>query len=256
MCGILGIYNIKSIEKFDAEKFRSALLTMIHRGPDSNQIKDFGNTSILGHVRLSIIDLSDENSQPLQTDGRYWIVYNGEIYNYIELKSELINAGYQFRTAGDTEVILRAYQHWGKDCVQRFNGMWAFAIYDNIDCTLFCSRDRFGIKPIYYATINGQFIFSSEIKGIITYFPKLKEPNYSLISNYCRKSIGAQTKDTWFENIYRIEPAHNLTVDSSGVNSYRYWDYPRKVQRNITFNNAIQTYKEILIDSVKLRNEK
>jgi asparagine synthase (glutamine-hydrolysing) len=253
MCGILGLYNINSAETFDGEKFRSALLTMIHRGPDSNQIQVFGNTSILGHVRLSIIDLSDENTQPLQIDRRYWIVYNGEIYNYIELRDELIIAGYQFRTAGDTEVVLRAFQHWGNDCVSRFNGMWAFAIFDSVECTLFCSRDRFGIKPIYYANVNGNFIFSSEIKGIISYYPQLKEPNYSIISNYCRKSIGAQTRESWFDNIYRIEPAHNLIVNADGVKSYRYWDYPKKIHHEITFSAAVDTYRELLTDSIKIR---
>jgi asparagine synthase (glutamine-hydrolysing) len=253
MCGILGIYNINSDETFDRKKFRSALLTMIHRGPDSNQIQIFEKDSILGHVRLSIIDLSDENRQPLEIDNRYWIVYNGEIYNYIELRKELIDAGYQFRTTGDTEVILRAYQYWGKGCVSMFNGMWAFAIYDSLECTLFCSRDRFGIKPFYYALVNGQFIFSSEIKGIISYFPQLKVPNYSIISNYCRKSIGAQTRETWFENIYRIEPAHSLSVNSDGLKSYRYWDYPRKIQNEITFDTAVKTYRELLTDSIMLR---
>jgi asparagine synthase (glutamine-hydrolysing) len=253
MCGILGIYNINSDETFDKEKFKSALLTMIHRGPDSNQIQVFGKDSILGHVRLSIIDLSDENAQPFQIDYRYWIVYNGEIYNYIELRNELIGAGYQFRTTGDTEVILRAFQYWGKDCVSRFNGMWAFAIYDSLERNLFCSRDRFGIKPFYYATVNGQLIFSSEIKGIISYFPHLKVPNYSIISNYCRKSIGAQTRDTWFENIYRIEPAHCLIINTEGVKSYRYWDYPRKVQQKITFDEAVNAYRDLLTDSIKLR---
>lgn len=253
MCGILGIYNINSGETFDQEKFKSALLTMIHRGPDSHQIKVFGEDSILGHVRLSIIDLSDENAQPLQVDDRYWIVYNGEIYNYIELRNELINEGYHFRTTGDTEVVLRAYQAWGKDCVSRFNGMWAFSIYDKSECTLFCSRDRFGIKPFYYATVNGQFIFSSEIKGIVYYFAQLKEPNYSIISNFCRKSIGAQTRETWFENIYRLEPAHNMTVNSEGVKSFRYWDYPRKIQPEITFETAVNTYRELLTDSINLR---
>jgi asparagine synthase (glutamine-hydrolysing) len=253
MCGILGIFNINSDEIFNKEKFRSALLTMIHRGPDSNQIRFFGNDSILGHVRLSIIDLSDENAQPLQIDNRYWIVYNGEIYNYIEIRNELIEAGYQFRTAGDTEVILRAHQYWGNNCVSRFNGMWAFAIYDRVECTLFCSRDRFGIKPFYYALVDGQLIFSSEIKGIISYYPKLKVPNYSIISNYCRKSIGAQTRETWFENIFRIEPAHSLTVNSDGIKSFRYWDYPRKISKKITFDSAVNTYRDLLTDSIKLR---
>jgi asparagine synthase (glutamine-hydrolysing) len=253
MCGILGIYNIGSVQAFDQQKFSSALLTMIHRGPDSHQVQVFGEAAILGHVRLSIIDLSDENSQPLQVDDRYWIVYNGEIYNFIELRNELINAGCTFRTTGDTEVILRAYECWGSNCVSRFNGMWAFSIYDKAEGTLFCSRDRFGVKPFYYATVNNQFIFSSEIKGIIHYFAQLKEPNYPIISNYCRKSIGAQTRETWFENIFRLEPAHSLSINSEGISMARYWDYPRKVDKKITYEAALSKYRDLLTDSIMLR---
>ena len=253
MCGILGIYNLKSDEIFFQKKFESALITMIHRGPDGHRINTFGNVAILGHVRLSIIDLSEENAQPFQLDERFWIVYNGEIYNYIEIREELIAAGYSFKTSGDTEVVLRAFQHWGEKCVSKFNGMWAYAIYDNAEQKLYCSRDRFGIKPFYYAIVNNQFIFSSEIKGIISYFPQLKTPNYNLISNYCRKSIGAQTSQTWFENIYRLEPSMNMLVDSKGIQKSRYWDYPHKVDKGITIDAATEKYRQILTDSVKLR---
>jgi asparagine synthase (glutamine-hydrolysing) len=253
MCGILGIYNLQSKDIFHQEDFESALLTMVHRGPDGHRIAVFDREAVLGHVRLSIIDLSEDNAQPFQTDNRYWIVYNGEIYNYLELKTELTAAGYIFRTSGDTEVVLRAYQHWGDACVSKFNGMWAFAIYDKVGKKMFCSRDRFGIKPFYYAVVNGQFIFSSEIKGIISYFPQLKIPNYNIISNYCRMSIGAQTSQTWFENIFRLEPAFNMFIDCNGISKCRYWDYPNKVDNKITLNEAIDKYKQILTDSIKLR---
>ena len=252
MCGILGIFNITHNESFNRPKFESALLAMDHRGPDSHKIQEFGK-AILGHVRLSIIDLSDENAQPLQVDERYWIIYNGEIYNYLELRDELTRVGYQFRTKGDTEVILKAYQHWGENCVSKFNGMWSFAIFDSKECKFFCSRDRFGIKPFYYSNVDGQLIFSSEIKGIITYFNHLRIPNYSIISNYCRKSIGAQIRDTWFKDIFRLEPAYNMVISSAGIKSYRYWDYPRKVNHDITFDTAVERYREILEDSIKMR---
>ncbi|HEX2922212.1 MAG TPA: asparagine synthase (glutamine-hydrolyzing) [Bacteroidales bacterium] len=253
MCGILGLYNVNSSKSFDEGKFSSALQKILHRGPDSNEIISFGERLILGHVRLSIIDLSEQNSQPFQVDNRFYIVYNGEVYNYVELRNELINAGYQFRTEGDTEVILRAYQYWGKECVNRFNGMWAFAIFDKQDYSLFCSRDRFGIKPFYYSIEDGFFIFCSAIKPIIHYFENLKQPDYSIISNYCRKSIGAQTKETWFKNILRLEPAHNLTLNSDGIKTSRYWDYPKKVNSEITYNTAKIIYKDLLFDSICLR---
>ena len=253
MCGILGIRNMNLNKAFLKEDFDKALLSMRYRGPDANAVKAFDNKVILGHLRLSIIDLDKENNQPFQIDNRYWIVFNGEIYNYIELRVELVAAGYCFRTTGDTEVLVRAYQHWGEDCVNRFNGMWAFAIYDEEINKLFCSRDRFGIKPFNYANVNSQFIFSSEIKAIISYFPELKVPNYNVIANYCRKSTGAQVKNTWFKDIFRLEPAHNLVADNSGINIYRYWDYPHKVNKEINFNGAVKKYKELLSDAVQLR---
>ena len=253
MCGILGIYNINIEKTFSEQKFEKALMSMCYRGPDANATKSFDNKVILGHLRLSIIDLDKENNQPFQIDKRYWIVFNGEIYNYIELRRELVEAGYYFRTSGDTEVLLRSYQHWGRECVNRFNGMWAFVIYDQQTNMLFCSRDRFGIKPFNYANVNGQFIFSSEIKAIISYFPELKVPNYNVIANYCRKSTGAQIRNTWFKDVFRLEPAHNLVIDNSGIKVYRYWDYPHKVNREINFEDAVEKYRRLLSDSVQLR---
>jgi asparagine synthase (glutamine-hydrolysing) len=253
MCGIFGIYNIGEGKIIRQQDFEEALLTMKHRGPDAHGVKAFDDTAILGHVRLSIIDLNEKSNQPFQLDNRYWIVFNGEIYNYLELKDELIATGYRFRTASDTEVLVRAYQHWGEQCVNRFNGMWAFVIYDEIEKNLFCSRDRFGIKPFNYTTISSQFVFSSEIKGIISYFPQLKLPNYNVIANYCRNSVGGQIRETWFESIYRLEPAHNLVVNAAGIKSYRYWDYPRKVNMKIPFKEAVVEYRQLLADAVNKR---
>jgi asparagine synthase (glutamine-hydrolysing) len=253
MCGILGLYNLNLKKSFLKDNFEKALFTMNYRGPEVFALREFDSNAILGHLRLSIIDLNEESNQPFELDNRYWMVYNGEIYNYIELREELLTAGYSFRTTGDTEVLLRSYQHWGENCVQKFNGMWAFAIYDKETNTLFCSRDRFGVKPFNYSTVNGQFIFSSEIKAILSYFPQLKVPDYNVIANFCRTSIGAQIKNTWFKDIFRLQPAHNLIVDESGLKIYRYWDYPRKVNKRITFNNAVEKYRSLLQESVKLR---
>ena len=190
---------------------------MRYRGPDAFDVKSFASKTILGHLRLSIIDLDRENNQPFQIDNRYWVVYNGEIYNYVELREELKIKGYKFRTTGDTEVVIRSYECWGENCVAKFNGMWSFAIYDEVTTKLFCSRDRFGIKPFNYSIVDDQFIFSSEIKAIISYFPGLRKPNYNVIANYCRKSTGAQIKQTWFENIFRLEAAHNLVIQHSKI---------------------------------------
>ena len=254
MCGILGIYGIGVSKPINKQLLSESLLTMQHRGPDANDVQIISNNCTLAHLRLAIIDLKPESNQPFQIDDRYWITYNGEIYNYLELKEELTKvAGYSFRTQGDTEVLLRAYQYWGEDCVNKFKGMWAFAIYDIIENKLFCSRDRFGVKPFNYAIVDNQFIFSSEIKAIIKYFPNLKKPNYNVIANYCRTSVGAQHEETWFENILRIMPAHNLVVSKDGLKQYRYWNYPTKVNKTLTLNQATNQYKEIFESAVKLR---
>lgn len=253
MCGILGIYNIDEKIAFDESSFLNSLLSMRHRGPDAHSIQQFEKYAILGHLRLSIIDLTEESNQPFQIGERYYMVFNGEIFNYIELKQELEREGCLFRTSSDTEVLLQAYITWGENCVKKFNGMWAFAIYDKIENVLFCSRDRFGIKPFNYALVNNQFIFSSEIKGIITYYPTLKKANYNVIANYCRKSIGAQIEETWFEDVLRLPPAHNLKVDNQGIKISRYWDYRRDVDENISFQDAKKEYLRLFEDAIRLR---
>jgi asparagine synthase (glutamine-hydrolysing) len=253
MCGIFGLYNIQKYKQINDSLVQSCLKTMIHRGPDHQSFKKITDDLIFGHVRLSIIDLNEENNQPFEVDDKYSIIFNGEIYNYLELREELLTHGYSFKTKGDTEVLLRSYHHWGESCVTKFNGMWAFAIYDHDKQKLFCSRDRFGVKPFNYALVNGQLIFSSEIKGIINYFPELKVPNYNVIANYCRTSIGAQIKETWFENVFRLEPAHNIVVQEGKMKIYRYWDYPRKVDTTISFEQALVKYKKIFKEAVSLR---
>jgi asparagine synthase (glutamine-hydrolysing) len=253
VCGIFGIYNINNNKSFDEKKIESSIQTMQYRGPNARGIKTFKDKAALAHLRLSIIDLKEESNQPFQVDDQYWITYNGEVYNYIELKEELLNYGLTFRTESDTEVILRAYQHWGEDCVTKFNGMWAFAIYNKEKNELFCSRDRFGVKPFNYALVENQFVFSSEIKAMIHYFPQLKKPNYNVIANFCRTSIGAQIKETWFENVFRLEPAHNIIINQNGIQLKKYWDYPKKVNYNLIFEKACKEYKELLQDAVKIR---
>jgi asparagine synthase (glutamine-hydrolysing) len=254
MCGIFGIYNLKKKTFINEIKFGTCLKVMLHRGPNDQSFERITDNLIFGHVRLSIIDLSEGSNQPFKVDmEKFWIVYNGEIYNYIELKDELVKLGYQFNTSSDTEVLINSYIEWGEECVHRFNGMWAFSIYDKEKEKLFCSRDRFGVKPFNYAQVDGQFIFASEIKAILDYFPELKVPNYNVIANYCRTSIGAQIKETWFDNIYRLEPAHNLIIDSHGLKIVRYWDYPNQIDKSISFDQAKETFKELFINAVELR---
>lgn len=255
MCGIFGIAKLKACKaELDTSRFQEAMMQMKHRGPDANGYKVFDDKLCLGHLRLSIIDLDESNNQPFSVDDRYWISFNGEIFNYIEIRAELMAHGYDFNTKGDTEVLVKAYQHWGESCVQRFNGMWAFAIYDQFEDTLFCSRDRFGVKPFNYAVYDDQFIFSSEVKSIIHYFPSLKEPNYNVIANFCRSSSGAQHVETWFKDVIRLMPGHNLLIAKGVVQApYRYWFYPTEIDSTITFEKAKEIYRDLFIDAVQLR---
>lgn len=253
MCGIAGIINIVNSQKINIDRFESSLLKMKHRGPDSYAVKLINENVILGHLRLSIIDLTDNSNQPFNIGDNLWVVFNGEIYNYIELREELITLGHEFRTKGDTEVLLKSYQQWGEDCVKKFNGMWSFVIYDINLNKIFCSRDRFGVKPFNYSVINNQFIFSSEIKTIINYFPNLKKPNYNVIANFCRTSIGAQIKETWFEDVFRLEPSHNLIIQNGQLKIYKYWEYPKIVINNKSFTDSCELYKKLFIDAVNIR---
>lgn len=253
MCGILGILNLDGPRPFDEVRFADALATLDHRGPDARGSQQIGEAALFGHTRLSIIDLSDCSNQPFEILDRYWLTYNGEIFNYLELREELIALGASFRTDGDVEVVVQAYAHWGAECVKRFNGMWAFAIYDTRDQTLFCSRDRFGIKPFNYAISGGRLLFASEIKAIVACEPKLIEPDYAAIANFCRTSVGAQHDRTWFRDVRRLAPGCNLTVRGGRIAIERYWNYPAAGSPGADFEQACEEYAALFRDAVKLR---
>jgi len=253
MCGIFGIYTKKVINTINENKFTDSLKIISHRGPD-NINSYFNNSNAIGHARLSIIDLNNNSNQPFHSlDNRYSLIFNGEIFNYIEIKKDLEAEGIIFKTESDTEVLLKAFICWGKSCVKKFNGMWAFIIYDSLKNEFFCSRDRFGIKPLYYCQYNNQILVASEIKSILNYYPELAKPNYNVIANYCRTSIGAQHTQTWFDNIYRIEPATNVLFSQGKIEVEKYWEYPKAIDKKITFKEALEQYKSIFLDSVKIR---
>jgi asparagine synthase (glutamine-hydrolysing) len=252
MCGIFGIITQSNL--IDKDKIKESAGLMQYRGPDAYGQWGIENKIELAHLRLSIIDLSPESNQPFFSNcGNYVIVFNGEIYNYLEIKQELILLGHKFRTTSDTEVLLNSYIEWGDKCVSKFNGDWAFAIYNIKENALFCSRDRFGVKPFNYSVIDDSFIFSSEIKSIIHYFPQLRNPNYNVIANFCRNSLGAQIEETWFNDVFRLMPAHNLTWKNGEISIERYWDYPKQTINNLNTDEATEKYKELFVDAVKLR---
>lgn len=253
MCGIFGIINFHD-KTIDKQLFESSAKLMTHRGPNAYGQWGIPNKIQLGHLRLSIVDLKAESNQPFFSPCKQFvIVFNGEIYNYIELRDQLKNIGYSFKTESDTEVLLTSYIEWGEDCVSKFNGDWAFAIYDLAQEKLFCSRDRFGVKPFNYAVVDGCLIFSSEIKSIINYYSNLKQPNYNVIANFCRTSVGAQHEETWFKDIFRLQPAHNLILFKGEIKKYRYWSYPTQTNNQISFEEAKNTYRELFIDAIKIR---
>jgi len=253
MCGIFGVLNQSNHEPLKVHDFHKALDVIEHRGPDAKSVQIIGDNIGFGHRRLAIIDLQVVSNQPFQYE-HLLLTFNGEIFNYLELRVELKKAGYQFRTEGDTEVIPAAYLHWGEECVNHFNGMWAFAIYDAKADTLFCSRDRFGIKPFNYSFANGRFAFASEIKSLLAFDQETyRQIHYNAISRYGRETVGAQAKETWFEGVFRLPPAHNITISRKGHEIKKYWSYPNTINRNLSYNDATEQYAHLFNESIKLR---
>ncbi|KAB7889878.1 asparagine synthase (glutamine-hydrolyzing) [Poseidonibacter ostreae] len=252
MCGISGIINTnnKTVEKIEIEKINRLIS---HRGPDDEGYF-YRDNFAFGHRRLSILDLSSDGHQPMNyKDEKYTITYNGEIYNYIELKNELSELGYNFNSNTDTEVILASYDKWGDDCVSKFNGMWAFSIYDREKEILFCSRDRFGIKPFYYAEVENKFVFGSEIKQLLPFY----ESNYvnkTILMDYLILGYEAHTNETFFKNIFQLEQGHilkyNLKNHSYVIN--RFYDI-NESSLNSEEDESIESYKSALERSINLR---
>ncbi|NQZ56068.1 MAG: asparagine synthetase B, partial [Lentisphaeraceae bacterium] len=193
MCGIAGVLSPNEATKAVIDRMNES---QHHRGPDGQGI--WCDESIaLGHVRLAIIDLSEAAHQPfVSSDRRYVLTYNGEINNYLELRAELEKKGYDFRSESDTEVLLNSYIEWGKACLTRFNGMWAFAIWDKQEKELFCARDHFGIKPFYYHNNGQDFYFASEIKALLTQKEIVAKPNDKVIYHYLMFSLLDHSEDT------------------------------------------------------------
>jgi len=260
MCGIVGILSLREtpINKFEIENFKNSLH---HRGPDGSGTFITDDRKIgLGHTRLSIIDLSDNSSQPMSYDnGRYHITYNGEIYNFLELKNELKQTGYKFRSSGDTEVILASYKHWGEKCNLKFNGMWSFAIWDNKKKEIFISRDRFGVKPFYYMINKEFFFFASELKSFM-HLEKKNKPHFDnnyLI--YLSKSFSNQSyltsKNTFLKNVYELPPGHQLKIShDKSVKVEKWWSTIDHLEKPLKkYEDQVNRFKEIFYDACKIR---
>lgn len=226
MCGILGIINFKDL-KINKDEFKKSLDLQEHRGPDDSGIIN-GEDFIFGHRRLSIIDLKSQSKQPmLSSCGNYILVYNGEIYNYQEIKKELISKKYVFKTDSDTEVLLNSFIEYGIDCVKQFIGMFAFSIFDKKNKVTYVVRDRLGIKPLYFEKDEDNFIFSSEIKSILKLSKNERELNINAVSSYLSFRYPI-LDDTFFKGINSLAPAHYIKITRDSFETFEYWNVCKK----------------------------
>ena len=254
MCGICGIVRLdkKSVQE---PLIRAMMFKMKHRGPDDEGIFVENNVGF-GFVRLSIIDLSDAGNQPMISgDGRFVLVYNGEIFNYIEIREELKSKGYYFTTQTDTEVLLKSYIEWKDECLDRFNGMWAFAIYDRQDKYIFAARDRYGIKPFYYYHSQNHFIFSSEISPILAESNKKFKPNDQAIYDFLVFNRTDQTEGTFFEGIKKLQHGHKFRIDLNRGNENvleieKWYDLRSEIKEPF---KGIKDFRDALKSSINLR---
>lgn len=288
MCGIVGILNLEG-NGVPPELLGRMTKVLKHRGPDdegyllvdtstgryeprsgddtmgelSKTIKhllapmELRPELAFGHRRLSIIDISAAGHQPMSNeDGTIWIVHNGEIYNYIELRGDLKSRGHVFRSNTDTEVVIHSYEEWGLECLNRFNGMWAFAIWDGREKKLFCSRDRFGVKPFYYYLDSERFIFASEIKALLEAGFVERKPNEQIIFDYLTCALVDHTESTFFKDIKQLRGGHYLELHPGGNRPEirRYYDIPlSRTSTKMTDEEYAKRFHDLFEDSVRLR---
>ncbi len=250
MCGIAG--QVKFNGKVSAQNCMAMADAIRHRGPDGSGIYlNEASTVGLSHRRLSFLDLSEAGKQPMTNeDGSLWITYNGEIYNYVELRKQLEQSGHQFHSHTDTEVILHGYEEWGYDVVNHLKGMFAFGIWDEKRKQLFLARDRFGIKPLYYYYQNGNFIFASEIKAIKANTDVATSIDFTSFADYFVYRYVPSPKSIWKE-ISKLPPANYLILDAAGnVTTQEYWKISF-AEKMISDKEAIEKFDELLLNSVR-----
>jgi asparagine synthase (glutamine-hydrolysing) len=252
MCGIAGYVYADAKRPASRSLIENMTSCLVHRGPDAGGHSIRRNVA-LGHRRLSIIDVAC-GAQPMSSgDGRVTVTFNGEIYNYLELRQELSRAGHQFATTSDTEVLLHGYLEWGIELHSRLNGMWAFGLWDATTETLLVSRDRIGEKPVYYASTGDAFVFASEIKALLA-FGISDEPELSVLELYL--TLGYLPSPlTFYKSIRKLPPGCCLTVRDGVVTEHRYWDVPAidEGQMNRDVNGVAESFGALLQDSVRLR---
>lgn len=284
MCGIFGIWHHG--QSLDVGALERATTAIRHRGPDDEGYllvnTQTGATALcggrdtnselelpslesqrsssfnlaFGFRRLSILDLSTAGHQPMQSaDGKCWIIFNGEIYNYLELREELIRYGHAFKTGTDTEVILASYQQWGPACLTRFIGMWAFAICDLKERRVFFARDPFGIKPLYYASNDRRFVFASEIKALLASGEVSRGVNPQRLYDYLSSGLTDQSGDTLFAEIRQLPPAHSMTIsldEAHAARPERYWQIDLDRKSDLSFDEAAARLRELFLENIRL----
>lgn len=270
MCGIAGLWRFKDQDPDDIQRLIRMASTLDHRGPDDRgylfletatgqhrltRDEETGQAAnlLLAHRRLSIIDVSTDGWQPMHNEtGDLFLVFNGELYNYVELRAELQALGHTFASRSDSEVILHAYEAWGVDCCTRFNGMWAYVLWDQRSRKLICSRDRFGIKPFFHAMRNDRFLFGSEIKAVLAGLDEGARPDPAMIANFLIPAWRPRNDLVFFQGVDELPPAHQLVVTEQGARQHRYWNYDHQSEP-YDYHDPEGTFRALFADSVRLR---
>ncbi len=245
-CGICGFVGLS-----DKPLLKSMCEAIRHRGPDDTDYyldSDVG----LGIDRLSIIDLATGDQPIHNEDGSIWTVFNGEIYNYQELRKELEKLGHRFYTSSDTETLVHAYETWGLDCVKHFRGMFAFAIWDTRRKRLFLARDRFGKKPLYYALADGVLLFASELKSILRYEGLRKELDYDAIDHFLTYMY-VPSPLSIFKAVRKLPPGSHATYESGNLQITRYWDFALRPDDSLTEDTLVDLLYESIESAVRVR---
>jgi len=255
MCGISGAFNPGGLSPDDAGLVARFGRIMRHRGPDDEGL--FADAACaLGHRRLAIIDLSRDGRQPFASQGgRFQLVFNGEIYNYLELRGELAAKGHVFRTKTDTEVLLAAWLEWGPDCLPRFNGMFAFAVYDTQARALFLARDRCGVKPLYYAVVGGTFYFASEIKALLAVPGLSRAVDAQALFDYLAYNRTDVADETFLAAVRKLPKGCRMAVDAGGTRIARWWDPMAflDARLDVPLETARRTVEELVVSAMTLR---
>lgn len=258
MCGILGSYHSRHDDGL-SRGIDAGMNALKHRGPDARRVETYAvedGVLYLGHTRLSIIDLTDGGIQPMnEISGRYSIVFNGEIYNYKELREELKALGCRFKSDSDTEVLLAAWAAWGAACLPRLRGMFAFAVLDRLSATLTCVRDAFGIKPFFYTRQSSDFLFASEVPAVLALKSARAKINWHRAYDYLVHGVYDSNEETFFDSVLQLSAGHMLVVDLVGrrVDAPQRWWTPQIAERrNLSFDEAADQVRENFLQSIRL----